>query len=685
MAEAMVDFFNKGYPQNRQITYAGMLWLLAAQLIIMAPLSFYLPVWILPILVISAGWRLRVMRGHLNPPNLLVKLVISLIGIGGLVLSGIKPVSLDMMASLLMLGFAYKALEMEQRRDGMVVILTGYILIGVLFLFSQSILTATYGVLSMVVLTAAMIAIQHPKSTTILSSLKLAGVMLLMCLPFMITLFIFAPRFTPLWNFSLSTGKTKTGITDTMSPGDIAELSQSDELAFRVSFKGSRPEQSDLYWRGIVLNYFDGKTWTQTADKTDPEMIRALLKTNKSAIKNRLSNRGNRLDYDIVFESSSQPWVFSLAPVVEVKGNAILGSDYRVMAKTDINEPLLLAFSSYPKARRDVILTPARRQDALQLPKTGNEKSQALARRLIEKSTSHLDYIKHVLKLYHEEEFFYTLHPSKLGNDSIDDFLLGSKRGFCAHYASSFVFMMRSAGIPSRVVSGYQGGEWNEKGDYLAVRQFDAHAWAEVWLKGSGWIRVDPTKMVAPDRIEKNLATAMKKEGSFLESQLMSSIKYPWLDGIRKRLDSGKYAWRKFVLTYDERTRADLMKQFFGGDSLLKIVLVIGTVFGVILLLWFTLLGLFRRPPKEASVHQIYRRFCKVIEKQGLKREDFQAPTEFSQLASKRLPSLASEISEFTNQYTQLCYQPMDESAQKTGLVKLKSLLKKIKAKRGLA
>ena len=221
--------FSDGYPQDKQITYSGMLWLLAAQLVVMAPLMLYLPIWILPVLIFSAGWRIRVMQGHQQQPGVILKSIVAVIGLVALFASGMKLVSLDMMASLLMLGFAYKALEVTQRRDAMVVILTGFLLIAVLFLYSQSIFIALYGAFALTILTGALIAIQQSKSYAILPNLKLSSLMLFLCLPLMLMFFVFSPRFSPLWTLPLPTGQAKTGISDSMTPGDIAELSQSDE------------------------------------------------------------------------------------------------------------------------------------------------------------------------------------------------------------------------------------------------------------------------------------------------------------------------------------------------------------------------------------------------------------------------------------------------------------------------
>lgn len=701
----MFSFYSKGYPQNKQITYAGMLWLLAAQLVVMLPLMFYLPIWLLPVLIFSTGLRIRVMQGRLTQPGALTKTVIGGVGIGGLFISGIPVISLNMMASLLTLGFAYKSLEVIQRRDGIVVVLTGFVLVGVLFLYSQSMLTALYGFLSVTVLTATMIAIQQSKSTfsldaqadskarnsrtkslssgipnNIMPNLRLASLMLLLCLPLMLVLFVFVPRFAPLWTVALPTSHAKTGITDRMTPGDIANLSQSDELAFRVTFSGERPPQNELYWRGMVLQHFDGATWTQFDEELDSEALRSRLKTSEHQMKKRLVKKGYGRQYEVIYEKSAQPWLFALSPVVDIQGDALFGSDFRIMAYQDLFEPILLKLTSFPQALREVDMSESARKLALQLPEKGNNKSRELALELFRSSISPQDYIQKVLNRYSHQEFFYTLRPPTLTRtNSIDDFLLGSKKGFCAHYAGSFVYMMRVAGIPARVIAGYQGGEWNDKGDYLAVHQYDAHAWTEVWLENKGWVRFDPTAMVAPERVEKNLETAVKAEGSFLENQILSGVKYNWFDGIRQQVDSSQYAWRKFVLGYDRDARNSLVKRLFGELSILKIVSLICAFFIVMIATWFVVLGLGKKQQHEAVEHLLYRRFCALLVKHGIERKCSQSPAEFNQLAIVQVPELSTEINEFTQVYTSLCYVDNEVDEQQKLINRLKALIRAIK------
>lgn len=665
--------FEKGFPEDKLITYSGMLWLLAAQIVVMLPLVFYLPIWILPILIFSAVWRIRVMHGHSVQPGKITKAVIGLLGLGALAVSGVSAVSLDMMASVLMLGFAYKALEVIQRRDGMVVILTGYILIGVLFLYNQSILMAIYGVVAMAILTGALIAIQQTRSYAIVPNLKLSSMMLLLCLPLMLVLFLFAPRFEPFWTVTLPSGHAKTGISDSMTPGDIARLSQSDELAFTVEFTGQRPAQKQLYWRGLVLQHFDGKTWTPTKQGSDKRRY-----SDKDVLAN-LDKQGTAIEYEVIYEKTGQPWLFALTPVVNIDGSAFFTSDNRIIAFREVNEPILVKLTSYPESIRDIKLTDRERRLALQLPAESNPESRLLAQQLLSRSASQPEYIKRVLNRFREEQYFYTLRPPILEDEnSIDAFLVQSKKGFCAHYSGSFVFMMRAAGIPARVVTGYQGGEWNEEGQFLSVHQFDAHAWAEVWLEGQGWVRFDPTSMVAPSRIEQNLETAMQSEGSFLEDNILSLSKVKWLDGVRKKMDSVQYAWRRHVLGYDKNTQQNFLKKIFGELSITKLAMIITSLFVGIILIWALFLGLFRKKEKEAIEHQLYRRFCGLLAKKGVVRKISQPPEVFSRLAMRQLPALSNEIDYFTQAYSSLCYDPSAKQKHHAYIEMMRSALKRI-------
>ncbi|MEB4590446.1 DUF3488 and DUF4129 domain-containing transglutaminase family protein [Candidatus Thiothrix sp. Deng01] len=667
----------------KQVTYTGMIWLLAAQLAVMLPFVFDLPVWLVPVLLFAAGWRLRVLAGLASQPGNVTKLVLVLLGGGGLLLSGLQFPSLDAMASLLLLGFAFKSLEVVQRRDAIVVIFIGYFLVALHFLYTQSMLAALYGTLSMVVLTGALVGVQQSvtefsTAQNVRFNLRLALVMLLQCLPLMAAIFVFAPRLPPLWSLPLSHVQAKTGVSDHMAPGDIEKLGKSDELAFRVSFQGKRPEQSELYWRGLVFNHFDGREWRQFEQDYDATQVAGALQTSFRWSPDKIRTPGEAVAYEAVYEKTGQPWLFTLTPTVEVSGDVLQGADYRVMAREVLQAPFLLKAVSYPQAQRDLALDPLMRSLALELPANSDPRSRELAGRLWRETGAAQAYIDKVLARFGSLGYEYTLNPPTLGGrDTIDAFLFDSQRGFCAHYAGSFVFLMRAAGIPARVVVGYQGGEWNETGQYLAVHQYDAHAWAEVWLPERGWVRVDPTTVVAPSRTEQGLEAAVRAEGSFLADSVFSVRKIAWLNTLNQQLDTVQYGWRRWVLGYDSAQQAELLKALLGSLSVAKVALLAGSVFGAIALGWLVLLGMTRRQAKEALEHRLYRQFCAALAKRGVQREPGDTPGAFAAEAAAALPKLAGVIHEFTRVYESVCYAP-DAMDGRNAARKLKVLLGKL-------
>lgn len=672
-------------PSKAALSYTGTIWLLITQLLVMLPFVQYLPLWLVPVLAFTAIWRIRVVKGQSDRPGLPIKVMLIVLGIGGLALSGLPFPSLDFMVAILLLGFAFKTLETDSQRDAIVMVFLGYFLLAVHFLYSQSILAGLYGVVTLIALTAALIGIHYPM--TFMSSrqstrhaLRLSAVMLLQCLPLMLLIFMFAPRLPPLFMLPLPSSQAKSGISDTMTPGDIASLSQSDGLAFRVTFKNGKPPQNQLYWRGLTLNHFDGRRWQQFIDNYELRQLQHNFANNYRWQPDNLDIRGAAIEYEAIYERSGQPWLFTLTPTTEVYGDVLRGGDYRVMARRELQAPTLVKAVSYPDSLRDRTLQPMVRRLALQLPANTDPRTRELARQLRTQSNSEQDFIQHVLQHYREQPFHYTLRPPTLGSENtIDGFLFDSQRGFCAHYAGSFVFMMRAAGIPARVVTGYQGGEWNAAGQYLSVHQFDAHAWTEVWLADSGWIRIDPTTMVAPERVEQGLEAAMRTEGSFLENQLFTPRKIEWLNKMRQQIDSVQYGWRRFVLGYDQDAQSEFFKRLFGELTLKKVAFTLGGLLIALGLLWMLMLGLKPERKKLVPEQRLYQRFCKILEKKGLQREQSQAPGEFARLAATRFPQQANAILAFNGTYEQLCYGGYDESEQAGLLGRLKQELQQLR------
>ena len=661
-----------------QLKYSALVWLLVAQVAVRAPVMVYLPVWLLPVLLISTAWRLRVLRGYWEPSSLIVKGVVIFLGVAALAMSGLDPLSLDAMSSLLLLSFAFKALEVAHRRDALVVVFTGYFLVAVQFLFSQSIAAAMYGAVCLTLLTAALVAVQESPNKKVSDHVKLAGLMLGQCLPLMIIIYLFFPRLPPLWTVSLPSDRAKSGISDHMAPGDIAHLAQSDGTAFRVTFKDARPSQNRLYWRGLVLSAFDGRTWSQFPDKIWFAGNNKVLQHNLPALPTVPQGQGV-LEYDMLYERTGQNWLFSLPTVVGWKGDALRGHDYRLIARQTLNAPTALTVFSDIDSPRDAPLTPTLRRLNLNIPPDQNPRARARAKQWREKASTDKAYAQFVMAYFRDQSFFYTLRPPLTGtSDTIDRFLFESQRGFCAHYAGSFVYLMRAAGIPARVVVGYQGGEWNESGGFLTVREYDAHAWAEIWLEDEGWLRFDPTFMVAPDRIEQNLQTAVEEEGSFLEGNVFSPARIRWLTTLRQKWDSVQYGWRQWVLGYDTETQSRWLKSWIGKVSMLRVALVFGGLFALVLLSWLVMMGYFRRTDVVSPSLNLYRKLCRKLDKQGLTRSPDTTPGQFALMAEKKFPDQSAGIREATRLYEELTYANPSTEREVSLLARLKVAISKI-------
>jgi hypothetical protein len=315
----------------------------------------------------------------------------------------------------------------------------------------------------------------------------------------------------------------------------------------------------------------------------------------------------------------------------------------------------------------------------LDIPGEKNTRARALDRQWRAQAGSDHPYAKQLMAYYRDQPFFYTLRPPVTGaRNTIDQFLFESRRGFCSHYAGSFVYMMRAAGIPARVVLGYQGGEWNQEGDFLTVRQYDAHAWTEIWLEDRGWQRFDPTAMVAPQRIEHNLQTAVEEEGSFLEGSLFSPVRIKWLTGLRQKWDAAQYGWRRWVLGYDTVTQSHWLESWMGKVTVLRVALVFGALFSMILLAWLVFLGFMRQSDTPAPGLKLYQKLCRKLEKRGLTRPLNVTPGQFCRMAEDRFPDQGANIRQATQLYESLTYRNPSAAQEISLLNRLKAAINNI-------
>ena len=569
-AQVQTETTHKAKWYKRLLSLPAYYWVLIAQLFVILPHTAYLPLWLIGFGVVNIAAQLPSIKAKFKSSRLkryyqVMQMLGFLLGLAGLFLTYGTSFGLDMGVAFLVLCLISKLWELYKRRDAYVVLNLSLFVVAGLFLMDQGLLTTIEAIVATITVLLAFIALNDDSNTRGDGRLRTLGVLGVSALPLLIVLFLFFPRLPPLWSVQLSSSQATTGVSDSMSPGDFANLSQSTELAFRVEFDESRPAQSELYWRGLVFSDFDGITWRPNSlvqqqwqwqsNRQMPEWLKQSLATATDAVKLAPDS------YEVILEPTQQQWLFGLDyPFTQTQGIS-LTSDFTLLNNQPVTEQLRYEMLRYTPMAIDPILDDTNRRVNLTLPSEGNSQTRRLAKQLFVQSGSDPQrYIQAVERWIKQTEFRYTLSPPRLNEDRIDGFLFETKAGFCEHYSSSFTFMMRAAGIPARVVAGYQGGELSRGGNVWEVRQMDAHAWSEVWLEGQGWGRVDPTAFVAPERVEQGMDALTQARGATMFGEgagaQVSYQQYQLLQTLRRFSDQASYYWQKDVVGYDQDKQA---------------------------------------------------------------------------------------------------------------------------------
>lgn len=623
-----------------------LLWLLASQALAVAPFMLHGPVWVpLSCLATLALRAIILQRGLRLPPRWLLVAILGLATAAVLAEFG-TLIGRDAGTALLILLLGLKQFETRALRDAVVGVMLGYLALAALFLFTQSIPITLYALGCAALLTAALAALNPGSGTRGLrSELGLALRLALHSLPFVLALFLLFPRIEgPLWRTPMDEASGRTGLSDEMSPGEISNLIRSTRTAFRVSFEGPIPVEAQRYWRGPVLWSFDGRTW-----RMPERLIERLPRNSPDSLQ-------GPVDYTVTLEPHGRRWVFPLDLPAQAPSGLRLTADYQLRVREPIREVRQFRLRSYIDYELAADLHPRERELALQLPPGHAPGARELGRSWRAALRSDSAIVRRALEHFAQNPFSYTLSPRALHDDPVDQFLFETREGFCEHYAGAFVVLMRAAGIPARVVTGYQGGEYNPMGDYLLVRQADAHAWAEVWLRGSGWLRVDPTAAVSPDRIDLGIEAALSGQAE-LPVALGSGRVGDWLRGLRLAWDSVNFYWNDWVLAYGPERQRRLLEYL--GWRHLDAMALIATLIGVVLLLGLAYTGfeLWRRrvPAPEPSL-RLYRRFCARLARIGLRRHPWEGPLDFARRVGGRRPDLSAQIQTITKLYARLRY-----------------------------
>ncbi len=564
-------------------------WVLIAQVVVVLPHAAHLPLWLIGFAAVSIAAQVPHIKAkfrklsHLKRIYQSMQMLGFLLGLLGLWLTYNTAFGLDMGVAFLVLCLVSKLWELYKRRDAYVVLNLSLFVLAALFLMDQGLLTTLEVIVGAVIVLLAFIALNDDSNVSGDGRLRTLGVLGVGALPLLVVLFLFFPRLPPLWSVQLSGQQATTGVSDSMSPGDFANLGQSTELAFRVEFADERPPQQQLYWRGLVFSDFDGVTWRPAPQKDQwssrlqaPAWIQNAFATVPD------ESRAAPVNYKVILEPTQQNWLFGLDYPFSQQPDINTTSEFTLSKDQPVTQQLRYDVLQFAQMRIDPVLTEASRRENLALPNEGNPQSRALAKQLFEQSGSDpVRYIAAIEQWINRTEFRYTLSPPRLNTNRIDEFLFETKAGFCEHYSSSFTFMLRAAGIPARVVAGYQGGEPSRNGNVWEVRQMDAHAWTEVWLEGQGWVRVDPTAFVAPDRVEQGMNTMTQQQGAAMfgngASAQISYQQYQMLQTLRRLSDQASYYWQKDVVGYDQDKQADSLLKWFNISSIMQQIIWLAT------------------------------------------------------------------------------------------------------------
>ncbi|MCA1858112.1 DUF3488 and transglutaminase-like domain-containing protein [Massilia oculi] len=644
--------FLRSLPRDK----ADTLLLLGSVVLVLAPHAAHLPPWVTLLCAATLAWRAVVtLRGRRMPPALLL-LPVAVAAMVGVQFSYQTLLGRDAGVAMLVLLVAFKMLEMHARRDLYVVIFLCFFLVLSNFFYAQGIGSALLMVAAVLALLTTQISFGFTgKVPPLRARLALGARMLLLAAPIAVLLFFVFPRLGgPLWGMpGGGNGGGRSGLSERMAPGQLSNLAMSGEPAFRVRFQGAAPAREQLYWRGLVLDAFDGTAWTRGGSIA-------------SRSGTSLSVRGQALRYEITQEPSDARWLFTL----EMPGHMPQLAGYRVRASHQLElsteRPLAqrvrYAMQSYPDYALDGQEALEDPNQWLLLPYGYNPRALA-AGLALRRETEPARRVEAVLRQFREQPFSYTLEPPLLGRHSVDEFLYGTRAGFCEHYSGAFVFLMRAAGIPARVVTGYQGGELNPLDGYFTVRQSDAHAWAEVWLHGHGWVRVDPTAAVAPERVRRNLAAAVPPPAPFGIDALRGLSLFDGggnalLGRLRHALGAVNNGWNQWVLNYTpERQRGFLqaLGEHLAGWRIAVLVMVTGAVLLV--------LRIFYLRREMNPVEAVYSSLCKRLAQlaPGLARAADEGPSAYAaRIAATRqlAPSALAAAAEFLRRYSAWRYAP---------------------------
>jgi transglutaminase-like putative cysteine protease len=642
---------------NPLLPQKTLIFLLISLGLITLPHSQHLPVPLFLFFCLLWGWRFI---GVWKPewlPGKHVIFLLTMISLGLLYTQQVKLFGRDGGTAVFVTALGLKLLEIRSSRDVYFIIYLGFVVAAAEFLYQQSIAMALYIIAVCIVLLATLISINglHGKTMT---TVKKAAIIFFQAMPIAAIVFVMFPRIeVPKFQWLESDQTEMSGLKNTLEPGAISELGLSAKLAFRVKFDGEIPPPEQRYWRGPVFSYTDGKRWRESQHR----FFRRFM--------DRPRFKGKAYHYTILMEPQAQHWVYALEMPADYGKDLHRNSFYQLITEKDPAQRAEYTVTSYPDYYTGYI-TKTELEDNLQLPGEPSARIKALVKQLGGFDQSPSEFIKNLFRHFREENFFYTLMPKKMEDNPIETFLFERRYGFCSHYATAFVYLMRVANIPARVVGGYQGGEINEAGKFLEVRQANAHAWAEVWLQGKGWTRFDPTSAVAPERIEQaiDIEQQIASRTVVIVPPELLRQSVSWLKHVKQLWGSVDYSWQRWIINYNQNSQKGIFERL-GIQDIKTMVYWLLVLVGVTTLVIARFMFNHKPKPVDQAV-RLYQKFLRKIPDVSI--EPGETPYAFAKRCQKKHPEQADAIHHITELFIKLRYYP------ERGKVRLDELKKHI-------
>jgi transglutaminase-like putative cysteine protease len=620
-----------------------LLWALAALAVMLAPAMAHVRPWAVALVLGLIAWRLGHAFFGVPLPGRMVRAMLTLLALLGIWLSYGTLLGIVAGSALLIVMAGLKLIESRTSRDYFLLLVITLFIGLADFLYQPSVALAIYMLPALWLVVAAFVVVGHgDEHLPGRAAGRVAASLLMPALPIAAILFFVFPRIGgPIWQLPKA-GPAHTGIGDSMAPGSIGKLAVSKRIAFRVRFKTSPPAKR--YWRGPVLHHFDQGVWTRGRS---------------SARLTPVQLRGKPIKYTVTLRPDDHRWLYVLATPTEWPAEATLSADYSLYTDHRVRHRRRYSVTSYPQARHGLSLPEANRRRDLQLPATGNPKARALAAHWRRALDSPRAIVDKALARFADGNYYYTLKPPALGENGIDQFLFDTKSGFCGHYASAFTFLMRAAGIPAHVVVGYAGGERNPIDGYWTVRDSRAHAWSEVWLKGIGWRRIDPTAALPANRVDPAAAAALG-----VASPNGARGGFHFSRGFVEAWNAANTFWNHWVMGFGpnlQKTAFAHLGVDYGSLSGMLMILV-----AALILILAVLGGAFASRAwmrRGEPAVRLYARFCRKLERVGLHRRPHEGPVDFAERAATRRPDIKKTVDTITRLYVALRYDPAPPQA----------------------